>query len=107
MFPPENPTEIICEIDPTDDHPQKSTAIAVIESSAPHFHRISTETYKVLKGNLKLIDGNETFRLKEGESHTVHRGSVHSATADSAWVEVRSVPGWTPQDHHLVFNSKE
>lgn len=55
QLPPENPVEIICEVDPTSEHPEKSVAIAVIESSYPHFHRNSEETYKVLKGKLRCL----------------------------------------------------
>lgn len=34
-----NPTEIICEIDPTEKHRIYSIAIAVIDQSIPHYHK--------------------------------------------------------------------
>ena len=31
MLPAENPTEIICEIEPTEEHPDYSIALAVVD----------------------------------------------------------------------------
>jgi len=106
-LPPDNPSEIICEIEPTVDHSERSVVIAVIDSSYPHFHHRSNETYEVLKGKVSLYVGNTVHILKEGDKYTVEPGNVHWATADSAWVRVESVPGWTPKDHILVINPKE
>lgn len=38
-------TEIVCE----NDHPN-GIAIAVIDSSESHYHKVSVETYKILRG---------------------------------------------------------
>lgn len=106
-IPPDNPSEIICETDPTIDHTEWSVAVAVVDSSYPHFHHKSQETYEVLKGQVRLYVGDKDHVLKEGETYTIEPENVHWATGNSAWVKVKSVPGWTPQDHHFVLNSKE
>lgn len=107
QLPRDNPSEIICEIDPTQEHQERSTAIAVIDNSYPHFHRVSQETYKIIKGTVTLCIEKESYILKEGDVKTVEPGKIHWATAGSAWVRVESTPGWTSQDHILVRSPKE
>lgn len=103
-----NPSEIICELGPIDGG---SRAIAVISRSELHYHRRTTEIYRVLKGEL-LIEYDSTDkacvfnpsrkRLNPGQSFTIHPGTLHCATGDAVWVEVDAFPAWTPDDHHLV-----
>lgn len=97
-----DPTEIICEIDPASDHPERNTAIAVIDRSIPHYHKKSTETYKVLKGELAVIKNEKEYFLKEGQTIIINPGEIHFAIGNSAWVEVTSTPGWTFEDHILI-----
>lgn len=40
----EQPTEIICETEPTLEHPEYSVAIAVIDRSQEHYYKETTET---------------------------------------------------------------
>jgi len=40
LDPPENPTEIICELSPTSEHPEKSISLAIVGSSKPHYHKL-------------------------------------------------------------------
>lgn len=101
-LPSENPTEIICEVEPTANHPEYSVAVAVIDRSEQHRHDISEETYEAEKGEVTLfVDGKEQI-LGEGMSLVVQPRSVHRAVANGARVKVTSRPGWTPQDHILV-----
>lgn len=101
-LPAENPTEIICEIDPTSEHPEHNTAIAAIKRSEPHYHKEATEYYKIIKGTLTLyVDGREIV-LNEGSEYTIKPKSIHYATGDFAIVEVKSSPGWTSGDHILI-----
>ncbi|MBX9772413.1 MAG: hypothetical protein K2X29_13645, partial [Candidatus Obscuribacterales bacterium] len=51
LSPPDKPTEIICEIERSNGY---SKIVAVTEISEPHYHLISTEHYKVLRGRLKV-----------------------------------------------------
>lgn len=99
-------TEIVCEIETTSDHPEYSTAIAVIDSAIIHYHKKLTETYKVLKGELKIFkyDKNKIeykeHVVKEGESIVINPGEIHSNLGNEIWVEVFSKPGWTIDDYY-------
>lgn len=102
QLPPENPKEIICETEPTVDHPDYSVAVAYIDRSEQHRHGISEETYKVEEGEVTLsVDGKKQV-LRKGDSRIIHPGEIHRAEAQGARVEVTSRPGWTPEDHILV-----
>lgn len=97
----EEPTEVVCEVEPTGNNPERSVAVAVIGQSMAHHHEKSTETYEVLSGHLVLHLGETaTKRLFAGQSHVIKPGTVHWAeSSDAAWVRVTSEPGWTVEDH--------
>jgi mannose-6-phosphate isomerase-like protein (cupin superfamily) len=92
-------TEILCEVEPISSHPDYSVAIAVIDKSVPHSHKISSETYTVIRGTLKLHVNQETVELKRDQSYTVGPGTIHWAEGDETWIECLSRPGWTQGDH--------
>ncbi len=98
----QNSGEIICEIEPTSDHPQYNKAIAVIDQSVQHRHLKAQEDYTVIKGKLTLTVDGEEYNLPEGQSFVIQPGQIHSAKGDETWVEVLSVLGWTPEDHIIV-----
>lgn len=99
---PENkPTEILCEVDPTSEHPEYSNAVAIIDKSKPHTHHKTAETYKVIKGKLILHVGEKSKELNVGDTHTIKPGNVHWAEGNETWVECYSEPGWTFEDHIL------
>lgn len=98
----DKPTEIICEIDPTEDHPDYSVAIAVIDKSVPHYHRATTEEYEVLKGKLMILMKGKKTVLQEGYKLLIKPGVVHSATGEETWIKVYAKPGWKTEDHILV-----
>lgn len=100
----ETTTEILCEIDPSTEHPEYSNAIAVIDKSIPHIHYKATETYKVIRGELTLYIGNEVMALKEGESYVIKPNNVHWAKGDETWIEAYSEPGWTFEDQIIAKN---
>jgi mannose-6-phosphate isomerase-like protein (cupin superfamily) len=100
-LPQEQPSEIICEFDSRDDHPDFSFAMAVIDRSAPHHHRRTTEIYRVVKGELKLYVGNQEYVMYEGQEWTILPGQVHWAEGNETWVEVYCSPGYEPTDHIL------
>jgi len=100
-IPENNPTEIICEIEPTKNHSNYSVAIAVINKSKSHKHIKSTETYEVIKGELNLFVENKKIILKKGEEYSVIPNKVHWAEGKETWVKVTSTPGWTIKDHLL------
>lgn len=97
----DNPTEILCEVDPSIDHPNYSLVVAVIGKSLPHTHKKSKETYKIIKGKLSLFIDNVKYELKEGEKMTISPGQTHWAEGNETWIECDSEPGWTFDDHVL------
>jgi mannose-6-phosphate isomerase-like protein (cupin superfamily) len=92
-------TEILCEIEPTVEHPDYSIAIAIINKSKVHHHKKTIETYRILKGKLELYVDENKFELNEGDEFTIHPNQIHYAIGDETWVEVRSNPGWIFEDH--------
>lgn len=95
-------TEILCEIEPSSQHPTFSKAIAVIDLTKPHFHNSSTETYEVLRGTLTMsIDGIER-EMHEGDTVTITPGQIHFAKGNETWISCLSKPGWKHDDHHIV-----
>jgi mannose-6-phosphate isomerase-like protein (cupin superfamily) len=95
-------TEIIGEI--VSPNPDESRAIAVIDSSVVHYHKVITETYKVLKGKLTVLKYTvekkifEEIELNTGDSITIKPGELHSNLGDETWVEVISNPAWFIED---------
>ena len=98
-LPEDNPTEIICEINPATD---QGVAIAIIDKSEPHYHKKTTEIYKIIKGRLVVFINNQEHELEEGDTLTVEPDELHYAVGNETWVEVYSEPGWTQEDHILV-----
>jgi len=97
----ENPTEILCEVEPASEHPDYSLAISVIDKSVPHVHKKLTEVYKVIKGKLELHVDSDVIKLAEGEVYTIKPGQIHWAKGNETWIECNSKPGWTAEDHVL------
>lgn len=97
-----HPTEIICEIEPTADHPAYDVAIAIIDQSLPHVHHRSEELYEVLSGTLTVtINGSDRI-LHKNDTIVIHPGEVHSAKGNATWIRATSRPGWTAEDHILI-----
>ncbi len=97
----DNPTEILCEVEPSSEHPKHSLAVAIIDKSAPHSHKKSKETYKVTKGKLTLHVDNKKHELNEGDELVIEPGQLHWAEGKETWIECYSEPGWTFEDHLL------
>lgn len=102
QLPEDSATEIVCEFDPKAQHPDFSLAMAVIDRSAPHFHKHTIEIYRIIRGELKLHVEHEEHIMFEGQEFTISPGKVHWAEGDSTWVEVYCTPGYSPDDHILV-----
>lgn len=102
QLPPETPSEIVCEYNHDEGHPDWSLAVAVIDRSAPHYHKVMTEIYRILRGSLTLHVNDEVVILNEGDEYTVVPGTVHWAQGDATWVEVECRPAYSQSDHILV-----
>jgi len=97
-----NPTEILCEIEPSSEHSEYSMAVSIIDKSIPHSHKKTKETYKVIKGTLKVYKDDKEFILNEGDELVINPGETHWAKGNETWVECYSEPGWIFEDHILV-----
>jgi quercetin dioxygenase-like cupin family protein len=100
---PENPTEIICEIEPGSWDPMRSVAIAVMDENLKHYHRIAKEIYEVVRGKLEITKGGQTHILSEGEKLEIEPEQYHMAKGKETWVKVTSEPAWSPDDHYLAI----
>lgn len=98
----EHPTEIVCEIEPTSEHPDYSTAVAVIDESIPHYHKKTTEEYKILKGTLVLFLDDKQIALYENDAYIITPGIKHYAKGQETWITTTARPGWTKEDHIFV-----
>lgn len=99
LNPPDAPTEIICEIEPGSLNPDRSVAIAVIDSTIKHFHRLAVEEYEVVKGELEVTKEGKSYYLGPGEKIVLNPGEFHLARGKETWVKVTSEPAWTPKDN--------
>lgn len=84
-------------------------AVAVIVRSPPHFHRQTTEYYKIVQGELAVVAQGTVSVLTEGvpgsRKCSIMPGIVHNAvslTNEPAVIEVRADPPWSPDDHFEV-----
>lgn len=102
----QNPTEIVCEFQPTSENPEQSAIVAVVDKIIPHYHKVSTEVYEVLSGPVTLYVDNQKHILQNGETFEIKPGKVHYAVGNEAWIRCTSTPGWTPEDHLLVEKLK-
>ena len=103
LNPPENPTEIVCEIEPASENPNKSVAIAVLDNNIKHFHRVAKETYEVIKGVLEMSKGGKTYFLSPGQKMVIGPREYHMAKGQETWVKVISEPAWTPEERMSIF----
>jgi len=93
----------VCEVEPTDKHLEYDRAVEVILSSKPHKHLKTRQFYEILSGTLELHVEEKNIILRPGDTYTIDPGNVHWAVSDDeCWVEIRSEPGWTKEDHVLV-----
>ena len=104
---PDNPTEIICEIETAKDNPDRGVAVAVIDTTIHHYHDLLEEVYEVERGSLVIsIDGKQTT-LTPGQKITIKPGQVHSAEGHETWIKVTSCPAWTPNDQYSVASKQQ
>jgi mannose-6-phosphate isomerase-like protein (cupin superfamily) len=70
-----------------------------------HYHKIISETYKVLEGELRIFKyfsdrkSYEEKVLEKGESLIIRPGEIHINKGKETWVEVISRPGWLSGDY--------
>jgi quercetin dioxygenase-like cupin family protein len=81
-------------------------AIADIEQSVPHFHRVTTETYTVVQGSIELALDDDRIEMHVGEVALIRPGVVHSARSigsdHAARITVTTIPEFSPDDYFPV-----
>jgi mannose-6-phosphate isomerase-like protein (cupin superfamily) len=73
--------------------------------SPRHYHKVSEETYYILKGQARMIIDGKEFTLSPGQSCLIMPGEVHQVFNDEAETLeflVICAPPWTPDDFFEV-----
>jgi len=104
---PLNPTEIICEVEPTEEHPKWSVAVAVIDSTRLHYHKRLTEIYHIMSGKLNMYLNGQLHQLQQGDIIKIPPNTRHYSIGNETIVYVYATPGWASEDHVLVIDKKE
>jgi mannose-6-phosphate isomerase-like protein (cupin superfamily) len=73
--------------------------------SPAHYHKVSEETYHMLKGQARMVIDGREFTLSPGQSLLILPGEVHQIfndqPADAEFLVV-CAPPWTPDDFFTV-----
>ncbi len=88
-------TELVCEIN-------ESESIAVIDSTQPHYHKKTKETYEVLRGDLSVFKNDTEFRMHAGDTLSIETGAAHYAVGGETWVKITAVPLRDASDYYIV-----
>jgi mannose-6-phosphate isomerase-like protein (cupin superfamily) len=73
--------------------------------SAPHYHKVSQETYYILEGEGRMSVGDKDFVLRPGQSCLIEADEIHQimnqGEIDLVFLAV-CVPPWVPEDSFEV-----
>ena len=98
--------ETVYEITTARDDLPFGIAIADIEQSQPHVHRVTTETYTVVQGSIELALDDERTVIGVGEVAVIRPGVVHSARSigddHAARITVTTIPEFSSDDYFPV-----
>jgi mannose-6-phosphate isomerase-like protein (cupin superfamily) len=73
--------------------------------SPAHYHKISEETYCMLKGQARVVIDGQEFTLSPGQSLLILPGEVHqifNGHREDVEFLVVCAPPWTPNDFFVV-----
>lgn len=102
--------EIIAEMIGTaaGDNANHSLARIIIppgKSSSSHYHKISQETYFILKGEGSMTINNQDFTLLPGQACWIEAGEVHqiknNGETELVFIAI-CAPAWVPEDSFEV-----
>jgi quercetin dioxygenase-like cupin family protein len=103
--------ETVYEVTTARDGLPFGIAIADIEQSQPHVHRLTTETYTVVQGSIELALDGQRIALHVGDVAVIRPGVVHSARSIGddrpARITVTTIPEFSPDDYFAVPDSLE
>jgi mannose-6-phosphate isomerase-like protein (cupin superfamily) len=93
------------EIGGTSKHSLSYVVIPPKKSSSAHYHKISEETYYILKARAKMIIDNQEFSLLAGQACLINPKEVHQIYNDGdddlEFLAI-SAPAWTQDDSFFV-----
>lgn len=96
--------EIVYEITKQHDGLPFGIAIADIQESRPHFHKVTWELYICVQGNLDVYLGEQCHPIKPGDSIEISPGVVHYArsnTQDPSRLIVVTIPEFSESDYYV------
>ncbi len=103
--PAENPAEIVYELTTQRSGLPFGIAIADIQQSEAHFHKVTWETYAVVQGTLELYLDGDRHVLRPGDVKKIPLWVVHSARSldkTPARITVTTIPEFSPEDYYLA-----
>ena len=99
------PAETVYEITTQANALPFGIAIADIQQSQPHFHKVTAETYTIVQGDLEVSLDSEQHVLHPGDVIKISPGIVHSARSldgTPARITVTTIPEFSPEDYYLA-----
>ena len=100
-----NPAEVVYEVTTHKNALPFGIAMADIQQSKPHFHKVTMETYAVVQGSLKVSLNSEQHILHPGDVIKISPGVVHSARSldeRPARITVTTIPEFSQEDYYLA-----
>jgi mannose-6-phosphate isomerase-like protein (cupin superfamily) len=97
--------EIVYEVTTQQNSLPFGVAIADIQESEAHFHKVTMETYTVVQGDLEVSLDGERQALHPGDVVKIPLGVVHSARSldeTPARITVTTIPEFSPEDYYLA-----
>jgi mannose-6-phosphate isomerase-like protein (cupin superfamily) len=99
----DNPAEIVYEMTTYQNDLPFGIAIADIQQSEPHYHKVTMETYTVVQGDLDVRLGAESHTLHPGDVIKIAPGVIHSSRSLSetpARITVTTIPAFSEDDYY-------
>ena len=97
--------EIVYEVTTQQSSLPFGIAIADIQQSEAHFHKVTWETYTVVQGNLEVYLDGERHVLHPGDVIKIPLWVVHFAKSldeTPARITVTTIPEFSPEDYYLA-----
>jgi mannose-6-phosphate isomerase-like protein (cupin superfamily) len=96
-IPEEDPKELIVELGPVSE--KESIAVAIIDRGPRHLHRVTTETYVVQTGMLRVHVDDRVVELWPGQRLRIDPGQVHWSEGHATRLLVYAEPAWQAEDY--------